>query len=121
MPHKIVDPGSLKNTKDSIAYFENLILNIKAVKRGDSNSLKMGLEAIRELEYDAGVQKEQFLQTADPLGMPKAHGFQKMQEAYQNVLTLFEAPDSMISTYQDEIKKLQPFVDEYERKQPDRE
>ncbi len=114
MPHRVVDPGSLKNTKDSIGYYENLILNIKAVKRGDTNSVKMGMEAIRELEFDAGARKDQCLETGDPNAMTRAHGYQKMQEAYQSVLTMFEAPDSMISAYEDEIKKLQPFVDKYD-------
>lgn len=117
MPHKVADPGSLENTKKSIEYYEGLILNVKGIKRGDSNSIKMGMEAVRELEFDAGVQKDQFLRTGDANAMARAHGFQRMQEAYQNVLTMFESPDSMVSVYQEEIKRLKPFVDKYANQQ----
>jgi len=118
MPHKIGDPKSISTTKESIAYYENLILQIKAVKRGDSNSIKMGMEAIRELEFDAGFKKDQHLESGDPVRAIKAHGCQQMQKAYQNIITLFEKPDNMIDTYQSEIKRLQEYIDRYEPKQP---
>ena len=117
MPHKVGDAQSLKTTKEEIAYYENLIVNIKAVQRGDANSIKMGMEAIRELEFDAMSQKDGFLKTGDSVAMVKAHGFQRMQEAYQNVITMFESPNSMIDTYQEEIKRLQEYIDRYEPKQ----
>ena len=120
MPHKVGDKKSIENTKKSIEYYQNLILQIKGVKRGDSNSIKMGLEAIRELEFDAGFRKEQHLKTGDPNSMIKAHGFQQMQEAYQSVITLFETPDSMIKTYEAEIERLQPYLDDYDQKPSDK-
>jgi len=114
MPHKVGDKRSLEETRKSIDYFENLIGQIKGVKRGDANSVKMGLIVIRELEFDAGYKKDQHLKSGDSNRMMKAHGCQTMQEAYQNVITMFETPDSMIKTYQDEIDLLRTYIDRYD-------
>jgi len=118
MPHKIGDTESIKTTKESIGYYENLIVQIKAVQRGDSNSVKMGMEAIRELEFDAGYKKDQHLESGEPARAVKAHGCQQMQKAYQNVIMMFESPNTMIDTYKEEIERLQAYVDRYEPKQP---
>ena len=117
MPHRYGEPGTIKRAKETIAFFQNLIHNAQAVKRGDVNSIKAGMEHLRELEFDAGFKKDQHLVRGTAEDFIKAHGFHRMQEAYLSVLKLFEAPDDLIDSYKGEIQKYQAWLNKYDRDQ----
>ena len=115
MSHKQADEESTKRAKESIQFFEGMIAKVQQLKSGGHDAVKAGMDTVRELEFDAAFKKDHHLKKATNEDFITAHGFQRMQEAYQNVITLFEAPSDMVQKYKDEINKIQKWLDKFER------
>jgi len=114
MGHKQLDEESKKRAQESIQFFEGMIARIQLLKSGGRDAIKAGMDAIRELEFDAGYKKDHHLKQGKQDSFVLAHGFMKMQEAYQNIITLFEAPDNMSNLYREEIKKVKGWLGKFE-------
>jgi len=113
MGHKRLDTQSKKNVEESIAFYEGLIAKIYAIKAGTKSSIPAIMDSIRELEFDACYQKDGLLRIGDQANFTRAHGFLKMQEAYQTVIKLVEQPDLMLNEYQDEIEKCRTWLNRF--------
>jgi hypothetical protein len=103
MPHKRVSPDALKQAQNSIEFCNSALGMIRSVKQGGTDGLKSGLELIRELEFDSGVQKDTQLKLGTEEGARKALRALGMQEAYQQVLMVFEAPGDVSARYEQEL------------------
>jgi hypothetical protein len=99
MSHKVVSAETIKNLEETVAFFDTLISNVKACSVESKEGIKSGFEVIRDWEFDANVQKNKFLNTGKNEDANVARSWQGKQEAYQNVLTLFEAPKDVVDRY----------------------
>jgi len=113
MAHKVVAEERIKELQDTVAYFDGLISQIKSYSSNSKDSRQAAIEAMRELEFDAGVQKDRSLMMDNEIGDHRARRFQGMQQAYQNVITLFEKPESLIAVYDSQRKEAQKTLDQY--------
>lgn len=112
MAHKVVEKQTIQDYQETVAYWEGLISNLKKVSSGGRDSIEAGMDAIRELEFDAGVNKDSFLKRGDADSANIARMFLGRQEAYQNVITMFEKPSDMIEKYDSLRLEAQKRLDE---------
>lgn len=112
MAHKVVEKQTVNEYQETVAYWEGLISNIKRCSSGGRDAVEAGMTAIRDLEFDAAIQKDKNLRRGDEIGANLARLYQGMQEAYQNVITMFEKPELMVARYDSILKETQKRLDE---------
>lgn len=115
MSHKIVSSETVKQYEESVAYFEGLIAQVKSYSSDTKDSKNAAVEAIRELEFDASVQKDKALMSDDERGAARARRFLGLQQAYQNVITLFEKPEDLLIAYEAQRSEAKRRLDEFKR------
>ena len=105
MSHHKYDPSAIQRAKDRIAYCQKIIDNAKATKLGDKDAVKNAMDTIREMEFTARANVFALLKKGVDQGDALARFNLGLMQAYQDVLTLFEAPDEFIKQYeQDKIQ-----------------
>lgn len=112
MPHRKFDPGAIRRAEDAVAYYDGLIARVRAIKQaGLSPEVKALVENVKELEFDAGVRKDFYLSRQQPSDSTLAYGAQQAQKAYQEIITMFEAPDQTIASYEDQKKQNMEYIE----------
>ena len=103
MAHYQYDKGAIDRAKARIDYCQKLIDNARLVKLGDKDAVKNALETIREMEFTAKANVFSLLKKGIEQGDSLARYNLGLMEAYQDVITLFEAPDSFIKQLEDDM------------------
>lgn len=113
MAHRVVSAQVIKELEDTVAYFDTLLSNVKSYSAGDKDSIKAAMDVLREWEFDAAIKKDKHLATGKDEDANLARRWQGKQEAYQDVITLFEAPKDVIERYgrdrADAVKRLEEY------------
>lgn len=112
MPHHRYDPEAIKRANETVEYCQKLIDNAKLIKLGEKEAIKNALEIVREMEFTSRTNVFSFLKRGSDQTDSLARFQLGLMEAYQNVLTLFEAPDKFVESYEQDKKQAQSFLEE---------
>jgi len=114
MAHKQYSSKAIEEAKSRIEYCQKIIDNAKAVKMGDREAVKNAIETVREMEFTARTNVFTWLKLGTVQADNMARYNQGLMEAYQDVITLFEAPDDFVKRYQQDLEADKQFVKEAE-------
>lgn len=114
MSHHKYDQSAIQRAKDRIAYCQKIIDNAKATKLGDKDAVKNAMETVREMEFTARANVFSLLKKGIDQGDSLARFNLGLMQAYQDIITLFEAPDEFIKQYEQDKIQDEEFLKEAE-------
>lgn len=112
MSHKVVTKDAVENLKSTVAYLDSQIDAARSYSSGSKDSLDAAMKVAKEWEFDAGYKKDQLLRTGSDQDANMARRWQGKQEAYQDIITLFEEPSTIINRYVEERNVVQNQLDQ---------
>ena len=115
MPHRRYDPLAVQRARDRIAFCDKIISYVKNYQSGSKDAIKDVLETIREMEFVARMNVDDFLKKGLPQGDSLARLNLGMKQAYQDVLTLFEKPEDFLMQYEKDKESDEVFLREATR------
>ena len=117
MINKQASEESIKSVKETIEFLRGMVNRSRAMQHGGSDAIKNAVEAVTEMEFDAGIKKDKHLSKCTDEDFIRARGYQAMQEAYQSIITLFSKPEILISKYEEEIKPYEAWLRKFDGNQ----